>query len=274
MRLETVQGADLRDATRRARAAMGDDLVVVRSSVGRDGERRWVELVVARAADIERLHQLLTPTPAPARRADGFPPVVALVGPTGAGKTTTAVKLALHPEAFGGRRVGVLTLDTFRVGALEQLQTYADIARFPLEVAYEADEVADALGRLAKCDVILVDTPGRSPRDTAGREHAEGLLRAAWPDEVHLVLPATLRAEAAERLREVYGGLVPTHVLVSKVDEAPADGMLAELVARLELPARWLTDGQSVPDDLRPARAHVLAALAGTSQLDRPSLVP
>src|SRR5688572_17599736 len=91
--------------------------------------------------------------------------VIALVGPTGAGKTTTIAKLATHPSVFGERTVGLIGLDTYRIGAVDQLRTYAEIARLPFEIAYTVEDAERARQRLAKCDVILIDAPGRSPKN-------------------------------------------------------------------------------------------------------------
>ncbi|MDZ7630603.1 MAG: hypothetical protein U5K74_04380 [Gemmatimonadaceae bacterium] len=87
--------------------------------------------------------------------------MIALVGPTGAGKTTTIAKLAANVHAFGTWRVGMITLDTFRVAGLEQIATYAEITGCPLEVAYDSEDAARAIAQLTSVDVILVDTPGR-----------------------------------------------------------------------------------------------------------------
>jgi flagellar biosynthesis protein FlhF len=182
-----------------------------------------------------------------------------MVGPTGAGKTTTAAKLAIHPDAFGLQRVGFVALDTYRAGALEQLQSYADAAEIPLEVVYDAREVDGALKRLSACEVIIVDTPGRGPRNdgTAWRM----ILKALRPDETHLVVPATMRSELLTRVRNEYGATSVTHALLTKLDEVPGDTAVAEIAAQLSLPSRWCTDGQEVPTDLVTAGPRVLGTL-------------
>jgi flagellar biosynthesis protein FlhF len=266
MRFETFRGTDLRRVFEMAREALGDDVMVVRSSVSTEGATRRVEVIAARAEDIAHLDRQLSPAPPGLPQRSGGrgwsgPFVVALVGPTGAGKTTTAAKLALHPSAFGQRRVGFLTLDTFRVGALEQMQTFAEIASIPFEVVYDTREVVGALKRLDDCEVVIVDTPGRSPRANDGETRWQSLLQPLSPDEVHLVVPASMRPDIAAGLRATYARCAPTHLLISKVDEAPEDGTLADLASRVDLPTRWITDGQMIPDDIRQARPRILAAL-------------
>jgi flagellar biosynthesis protein FlhF len=259
MRFESFRGTDLRRVFEEARQALGDDAVIVRSQMSREAGQVRAEVIAARAADVDRLRARLSPEPPFLPRDVGGrgrfgPYIVALVGPTGAGKTTTAAKLALHPEAFGERHVGLVTLDTFRVGAIEQMQALAEIAGIKLEVVYDQREVVGALKRLDSCDVVIVDTPGRGPRAKDDAAQWQALLKPLAPDEVHLVVPATVRADIAVALRAAYAPVAPTHVIISKADEAPEDGGLAALAAALDLPARWITDGQAIPDDLHSAR--------------------
>jgi flagellar biosynthesis protein FlhF len=274
MRFESFHGTDLRRVFDEARQALGDDAIIVRSHLTRESGHSRVEVIAARAADVERLRHQLTPAAPILQKAVGGrgrfgPYVVALVGPTGAGKTTTAAKLALHPEAFGEKRVGLLTLDTFRVGAIEQMQAFAEIAELELEVVYDEREAIGALKRLDDCDVVIVDTPGRGPRSRDDSARWQALLAPLSPDEVHLVVPATIRTDVAMALRDVYAPCAPTHVLISKADEAPEDGGLAALAASLDLPSRWMTDGQAIPDDLRSARRIITTLGSGTPASNR-----
>lgn len=266
MRLETFRGKDLPSVFEQARLVLGEDAMVVRTTVERDGAHRSVEVVAASAQEIQQLRQKLAatkpllPRSVGGRGASG-PFILALVGPTGAGKTTTAAKLAVHPEAFGRQRVGVIALDTFRVGALEQLQTYAELAGLPLEIVYDLREVDGAVRRLFDCDVILVDTPGRGPKSAKQTDEWRELLQLIGPDEVHLVVPASIRVDVAVAARELFAPFGVTHMLLSKLDEVPGQSGLADLAFELDLPARWVTDGQDVPADLRPAASRILGSL-------------
>lgn len=274
MRFESFRGTDLRRVFDEARQMLGDDAIIVRSEMKRDATHVRVEVIAARAADVERLRQQLSPEPPILQKSLGGrgrfgPYVVALVGPTGAGKTTTAAKLALHPDAFGLNRVGLLTLDTFRVGAIEQVQALAEIAELKLEVVYDEREAIGALQRLDDCDVVIVDTPGRGPRSHDDAARWQALLKPLSPDEVHLVVPATIRTDIAVALRHAYAKCAPTHVIISKADEAPEDGGLAALAASLDLPSRWMTDGQGIPDDLQASRRIITMMGSGTPSSNR-----
>jgi flagellar biosynthesis protein FlhF len=264
--LETFTGSDLRTVFDDARRALGEDVLVLRTAIQRDGRRTRVELVAASAIAIQELRQRLDPPPLAFPRAAGGrgrsgPLVIGLVGPTGAGKTTTAAKLALHPRAFGGRKVGLMTLDTFRVGALEQMAQYAEVTDLPLEVVYDAREMPGALQRLDGCDVILVDTPGRSPRSKDANQQWQAMFRAAAPDEVHRVVPASMRPDLLPSLVASLDGCRITHACLTKLDELHDDRAVADLAARFPWPMRWVTTGQAVPDDLHSAKAAILSAL-------------
>jgi flagellar biosynthesis protein FlhF len=263
MKLRTFRGRDMQQVFGQAVTAFGEDVMVLQTHTVHEDGTIMIEIVAAPGHEVESLKQRIEADPLPLRgtRGRNHPFVLALVGPTGAGKTTTIAKLAVHPQAFGGRKVGLITLDTYRVGAVEQLGTFAEIAGLPLEVIYSRDEVREAKKRLAHCDVILIDTPGRSPRLAAGEAEWGEILAALAPDEVHLVQPATIRLDIATSVRELFARHGVTHLLLSKLDEVPGEMGVAELASRAELPARWVTDGQDVPADLRTAAPRIIASL-------------
>ncbi len=188
---------------------------------------------------------------------------IALVGPTGAGKTTTIAKLIGHPRIFGTKAVGLLSLDTYRIGAVEQLRTYADIAHVPLEIVHETGDIQRCFQRLADHDVVLIDTPGRGPRYRRDRDMVDRWLRIIAPDEVHITLPAGMQRELVSATVHHYmESCSATHLLATKLDEMMGDWTAFELAAEMHLPMRWVTDGQEVPADIRGASPRLMAALA------------
>ncbi len=263
MRLERFRARDLSSVARSAEALFGDDAVVLQTRTVKDGNETAIEMVAAAASEVDAFREQLTPThlPAPHARKGNRPYIVALVGPTGAGKTTTIAKLAANIHAFGTWSVGMVTLDTFRVAGLEQIATYAEITGCPLEVAYDSDDASRAIAQLQSRDVLLVDTPGRSPKAGAREEEWWPILRAMRPDEIHLVVPAGVRPDVAARAYNTHVAMKPTHLLLTKLDDVADDAGAADLAALLALPSRWLTDGLDVPADLKPAPQRILASL-------------
>lgn len=203
-----------------------------------------------------------SPEPEPLeRRRTAGPDVLAFVGPTGAGKTTIVAKLAAHPRIFGERTVGILGLDTYKVGALDQLAGHAALGDRPFEVAYDAQDLQAARARLQRCDVILVDCPGRGPRAQRDADQVRTMLATLRPVETHVVLPSGLKTEALRRAAETFRARGATHLLATKVDEHPDDWGVFDLAAELGMPMRWLGDGQAIPQDIRSAKARLDAAM-------------
>ena len=195
----------------------------------------------------------------PIRVGGGAAKVVAFVGPTGVGKTTSIAKLAAHFALQQQCRVGLITVDTFRIGAVEQLRTYADIMGLPLEVVSSPGEMQEALDRLGDLDLILLDTAGRSPRDEASMADLRLLLAEAGASDVVLVLSAAAGLESCQNAADAFSRIGATSLLLTKVDEAVSLLGLVPLLCNPSLPLSYVTDGQNVPDDIRPATPRDLA---------------
>ena len=179
---------------------------------------------------------------------------IALVGPTGVGKTTTLAKLAASLRLERGCSVGLLAADTYRIGAVEQLRSYARMLEIPLRVIRSADDVAPALEALDHCDVVLIDTPGRSQRDKQNIGELQELLAAFAPDETHLALSAAAAPKVLREGLSAFGGIGADTLLFTKLDEAASLGPLLAIGRDAGRPIGWVTTGQGVPDDLGPAR--------------------
>ena len=187
--------------------------------------------------------------------------LVALVGPTGVGKTTTIAKLAANFRLREKRRVGLITVDTYRIAAVEQLRTYADIIDLPMEIVSTPREMHQAVARMADLDLILMDTAGRSPRDEVQIQELKSMLAEATPDEVHLVLSSVASAKSLSKTAQQFAGVGTTALVLTKLDEAASLGNLLPLVRSCRLPLSYLTHGQKVPDDIAPADSGRLAKI-------------
>ncbi len=189
------------------------------------------------------------------------PRVVALVGPTGVGKTTTVAKLAARYSLQEGRRVGLITVDTFRIAAVEQLKTYARITGVPIRVATDAGGFRAAVEDLGDRELILVDTAGQSPRDEESLAELLALFPPEAAPEVHLVLSVTTRSKDLERILRHYERARASRLLLTKLDETECHGPLLGLPLASRLPLSYLTTGQNVPDDIEEASPRGVAEL-------------
>ena len=215
-----------------------------------------------RAAAVDAVAALL-PVASPVRWASrgpaGRPRVIAFAGATGVGKTTTVAKLAADLRMAHGLRVGLVAADAFRVGAFEQLRTYARIIDAPVRAADSPATARDAVDAMTECDVLLVDTPGRAPRDAARIAEVAAILGAVRPDETHLVVSGAASAAGQLDAARAFGAVSPTRIVLSKLDEAESPGSLIAAVRASGVSASWFTTGQEVPDDIEPADARAFA---------------
>ncbi len=179
------------------------------------------------------------------------PVVVALVGPTGVGKTTTLAKLAADFSLRKNRSVGCLSLDNRKIGAADQIAAYANIIDVPLQVIKNPAELPAAVAMWSDLDVILIDTPGLSPHDTAGLIALTNQLESIEVDETHLVLPATVGGRAMRDAVERFASVGADRLLLTKQDEAIGVAVILNAVHQTQMKISYVTTGDDVPDGIR-----------------------
>ena len=186
------------------------------------------------------------------------PRIVALIGPTGVGKTTTIGKLAAGFSIVDKRKVAMITVDTYRVAAVEQLKTFGEIIGVPVEVAMTPSGLSDALQLHADKELIFIDTAGRSPHHDLHMSELRAFLDKAKPDFTMLVMSASTQFADQARIYQRFEDLT-THLIFTKLDETGSAGSILNLLGQTTLPTAYLTNGQNVPDDIEAATPYRLA---------------
>jgi flagellar biosynthesis protein FlhF len=169
------------------------------------------------------------------------------------GKTTTVAKLTAIQALQEQKKVLLLTSDTYRIAAVDQLQTYAKIFGVPIEVIYEVENFAGILGKYADSELILLDTAGRGIKDRKNLDTCEILYDAFKPDAVHLVLPANMKYRDMQDIIERMAVVPISHVIFTKMDETVSYGALFNVMKLLNRPLSFLATGQNVPNDIEVA---------------------
>lgn len=187
------------------------------------------------------------------------PLIAALIGPTGVGKTTTVAKLAANFSLREEKKVGLITLDTYRIAAVEQLKTYAQILNVPLKIAMSPEEYQDAVIELSDRDVILIDTAGRSQRDTMKIQELRSFFAAAPPHETHLVLSSAANERVIHQAVDRFSEVGFDRVIFTKVDEAVGFGVILGALQKVNARLSYYTTGQDVPSDIEVGDARRLA---------------
>ncbi len=185
--------------------------------------------------------------------AEKGPKIVFFVGPTGVGKTTTIAKIASKFSVEGGKKVALLTADTYRIAAAEQLRTYANILEVPFRVIYSAEEVELALHDFKDYDFILVDTAGHSHQNEAQKETMNGFIHSVdgiAEKEVFLVLSATTKYRDLISIADTYSAMTEYKLIFTKLDETTTLGNLLNLKLHTGASLSYVTCGQNVPDDI------------------------
>ncbi|GBC97273.1 Flagellar biosynthesis protein FlhF [bacterium HR16] len=240
--------------------------------------RELLQSVPENALSENTLHSLIAErlvTSGPITLQEAQPKVVMLVGPTGVGKTTTIAKLAAQYALLQKRRVGLITIDTYRIAAVEQLRTYSQIIDVPIRVVYSSNELPGALREFAGMDVVFIDTAGRSQRNSMQIGELKACCERLSDCEVHLVLSSTTKTRDLYDIVERFS-VMPLHrVIWTKLDESTAFGNMLNVAVKHPLPISYVTTGQRVPEDVEVAESNKLASLVvGGASAPTPILTP
>ncbi|GIW77947.1 MAG: flagellar biosynthesis protein FlhF [Phycisphaerae bacterium] len=209
----------------------------------------------------EQIEKLIPPAGPIQRTKLVGPHVVALIGPTGVGKTTTIAKLAANLKLREKRKVGLITIDTFRIAAIDQLKKYADILGAPLRIVATPEEMPSVIASMNDCEFILIDTAGRSPNDTMKLNELKRFLELAGPDEVHLVLSTTASESCVNLAMEKFSEVRVDKLIFTKLDEAAQLGVVLNVVRRVNKGLAYITTGQEVPNDIEVGHGKKLARM-------------
>lgn len=178
------------------------------------------------------------------------PKVVMFLGPTGVGKTTTLAKLAANFMIKEKKKVGMITADTYRIAAVEQLKTYSEIMGTSITVIYSPKEMKDAIKKHSDDDLILIDTPGKSHKNKKHFDEIKEIVKAAEPDEAYLLISATTKMKDCKEIIKAYSFIDNYKLIFTKIDETASLGVVLNVREITGKPLSYMTTGQSVPDDI------------------------
>ncbi|PKM81498.1 MAG: flagellar biosynthesis protein FlhF [Firmicutes bacterium HGW-Firmicutes-13] len=187
--------------------------------------------------------------------------IFCFVGPTGVGKTTTLAKLAAHFAIFKEKRVGLITIDTYRIGAVEQLKTYAQLMGLPIEVVMSPKELSRAIEDMKDLDIIMIDTAGRNSKNHMQIGEIKGFLKVVPGAVIFLVLSVTTKCKDLITIADNFKPADYNSLIFTKLDETDTFGSILNLTSYTSLPVSYLTIGQKVPEDLEIATEERLTSL-------------
>ncbi|MGO5072789.1 flagellar biosynthesis protein FlhF [Clostridium sporogenes] len=194
-------------------------------------------------------------------RSNSVDKVTVLVGPTGVGKTTTIAKLAGKLSLIDKKKVGLITIDTYRIGAVEQLKTYADIMNIPFKVVFSIKDMEKSIIDLDYCDVILVDTTGRSSKNMMQISELRAFIEKIKEKSMHLVISASTKNKDIETIIKGYTILEYENIIITKLDETSTYGSILTILDKAKKPISFITTGQDVPDDIKEGNKEEIAEI-------------
>jgi flagellar biosynthesis protein FlhF len=192
-------------------------------------------------------------------KEDNKPTVVIFIGPTGVGKTTTLAKIAANYSLNQKKKVGLITADTYRIAAVEQLKTYAEILGMSVDVVYSSGEIRETINKNNDKDIVLIDTAGRSYRDKVQFDELKELIAECKADETFLVLSATTSTFSCKDILKNYSFLKDYKLIFTKLDETPYTGIILNAKYLTNKSLSYVTTGQSVPDDFEVANIETIS---------------
>lgn len=197
--------------------------------------------------------------------------VIFFIGPTGVGKTTTLAKIATNLILKENRSIGMITADTYRIAAVEQLKTYSDILQLPLEIVYNEDDLIKAIDNFKEKNIILVDTAGRNHNDTKQLEELKNLLNTIENKKVYLILDSTSDYKLLENLILKYDFIDDYKIIITKIDESNNYGSLLNIKYISNKELSYFTNGQNVPGDIKVIdKEFIVERLIEENNNDRP----
>ncbi len=189
------------------------------------------------------------------------PKIVALIGPTGVGKTTCIAKLAAISKILHNLDIGIISIDTYRLGAIDQLRIFSEISNIDMLVAYEAEEMPGLINQLRKKDVIFIDTAGRSQKNKKDLLATRKFLDSIKVNETYLTLSATASTKNLLDVSERFNVFDYDSLIFTKVDEGVAYGNILNAIVSTQKPVIYLTNGQVIPDDIIAADSDFIASM-------------
>lgn len=195
--------------------------------------------------------------------------VIALVGPTGVGKTTCIAKLAVISKILHNLNIGLISLDTFRLGAIDQLKIFSEISNIEMRVAYEPKEIPSLIAEFKKKDIVFIDTAGRSQNNAGLLKETSRFLASTKVDEIYLVLSTTSTTKNIIDVAQKFRVLNYNGVVFTKLDEAVSFGNILNITANFNVPVKYLTNGQIIPDDIIAADPQFIANMIYTGKISK-----